>query len=183
AYGLTNDSQLELNVDQFGAGDRIPAKDIPGSGVKIGGAMKLKFLDQLRGDPLSLSFKLAGISETTPQNGSIKGTLYSEFPISYQLAPETSISINPKVGLFGKTSRFGVGLGVNQVLFDKLQLIGEYTPIFDNRKDVWSAGLRFLPNAALAFDIFATNAIGQSGLGTLTGEPETSVGLSINWGI
>jgi hypothetical protein len=183
AYGLTNDSQLELNVDQFGAGDRIPEKDLPGSGVKIGGAMKLKFLDQARGDLLSLSFKLAGISETTRQNGSIKGTLFTEFPIAYQLSPQTSISINPKAGFFGKTSRIGVGIGVNQALSNKLQLIGEYTPVFDGGRDVWSTGLRFLPSASLAFDVFATNAIGQSGLGTVTGEPDTSVGFSLNWGI
>ncbi|WP_237741489.1 porin [Anabaena sp. PCC 7108] len=183
AYGLTNDAQLELIVDQFGASDRIPAKDVSGPGVKIGGVMKLRFLDQARGDLLSLGFKLAGISETTFKGQSLTGSLYTEIPISYQLSPQTAISINPKGGFFGKVSRIGVGIGINQALSDKLQLIGEYTPILNDGKDVWSTGLRFLPNAGLAFDVFASNAIGQGGLGTVTAEPDTNFGFSINWGI
>lgn len=183
AYGLTNDAQLELMVDQFGASDRISAQDVSGSGVKIGGAMKLRFLNQAQGDSLSLGFKLAGISETTFKGQSLTGSLYTELPISYQLSPQTSISINPKGGFFGKVSRIGVGFGVNQALSDKLQLIGEYTPILSEGRDVWSTGLRFLPQAGLAFDVFASNAIGQGGLGTVTAEPDTNFGVSINWGI
>lgn len=96
AYGLTEDSQLELSVDQFASSDRFSERDISGPGIKIGGAIKLKFFDQARGDGVTLSAKLAGISETALQRGGINGTLYVELPITYQLNSQTAISINPK---------------------------------------------------------------------------------------
>ncbi|MBD2206836.1 porin [Calothrix sp. FACHB-1219] len=184
AFGLTDDSQLELTVDQFASSDRFSEQDISGPGVKIGGAMKLKFLDQIRGDGLTLSLKLAGISETELQGGGINGTLYVELPIAYQINSQTALSINPKAALFGDTERIGLGIGVNQAIGDNLQLIGEYTPVLDGKRSTWSTGLRFLPSSGFGLDLFAGNAIGQSGLGTLTAEPDgTNFGFSINWGI
>lgn len=184
AYGFSNDSQIELIVDQFGGSDRLSGVEISGTGVKIGGAIKLKFLDQVRGDLLSLGFKLAGISEAAFQGNALNGTVYAELPIAYQLSPQTSISINPKGAFFGKVARAGIGIGINQALGDQWQLIGEYTPVFsDGKTDVWSTGVRFLPSSRLGIDIFAGNAIGQTGLGTVTAESGTNVGFSINWGI
>lgn len=185
AFGLTHDAQLELNVDQFGASDRLSGAAISGPGVKIAGAIKLRFLDQARGDLLSLGFKLAAISETTYQaGGDLTGTVYTELPIAYQLTPQTAISINPKGAFFGSVARVGLGIGINQALGNQLQLIGEYTPIFaDGKRDVWSAGFRFLPSPRLGLDIFAGNAIGQSALGTVTGESGTNLGFSVNLGI
>ncbi|MDZ7957941.1 MAG: DUF5777 family beta-barrel protein [Aulosira sp. DedQUE10] len=184
AYGLTDDSQLELSVDQFASSDRFSEQDISGPGVKIGGAMKLKFFDQARGDLLTLSAKIAGISETTLQSSGLNGTLYVELPIAYQLSSQTAISINPKGAFFGDTRRIGVGIGINQAIGDQLQLIGEFTPVLDGKRSVWSTGLRFLPISGFGLDIFASNATGQSGLGTLNAEPDgTNFGFSINWGI
>jgi hypothetical protein len=171
-------------VDQFGGSDRLSGAEISGPGVKIGGAIKLKFLDQVRGDLLSLGLKLAGISEAAFQGDALNGTVYAELPIAYQFSPQTSVSINPKGAFFGQVSRIGVGIGINQALGEQLQLIGEYTPIFvDGNRDVWSAGVRFLPSSKLGIDVFAGNAIGQSGLGTVTAESGTNIGFSINWGI
>ncbi|WYL97059.1 MAG: porin [Gloeotrichia echinulata IR180] len=184
AYGLTNDAQFELIVDQFASSGRFSIQDISGPGVKIGGAIKLKFLDQARGDLVTLGFKLAGISDTALQGGGIVGSVYTELPITYQFSPQTAIFMNPKGGFFGKTTRSGVGIGINQAIGDKLQLIGEFTPIFEGKTGIWSTGLRYLPNSGLGFDLFAGNAIGRSGLGTVTADPAgTNVGFSINWGI
>ncbi|MBD2357495.1 autotransporter outer membrane beta-barrel domain-containing protein [Tolypothrix sp. FACHB-123] len=184
AYGLTDDSQLELTVDQFASSDRFSEQDISGPGVKIGGAIKLKFLDQIHGDGLTLSVKLAGISDTELQKGGLNGTLYVELPIAYQISPQTAVSINPKGAFFGDTRRIGLGIGINQAIGDNLQLIGEYTPVLDGKKSTWSTGLRFLPSSGFGLDLFAGNAIGQSGLGSLTAEPDgTNFGFSLNWGI
>ncbi|MBD2210143.1 porin [Nostoc linckia FACHB-104] len=184
AYGLTDDSQLELSVDQFASSDRFSEQDISGTGIKIGGAMKLKFFDQARGDGVTLSAKLAGISETQLQSGGLNGTLYVELPISYQLNSQTTISINPKGAFFGSNRRIGVGIGINQAIADWLQLIGEFTPVLDGKRSTWATGLRFLPSSRFGLDIFATNTIGQSGLGTLNAEPDgTNFGFSLIWGI
>ncbi|BAY98207.1 hypothetical protein NIES37_21550 [Tolypothrix tenuis PCC 7101] len=184
AYGLTEDSQLELSVDQFASSDRFSEDDISGPGIKIGGAIKLKFFDQARGDGVTLSTKLAGISETALQEGGINGTLYAELPITYQFNSQTAISINPKGAFFGSTRRIGIGIGINQAIADWLQFIGEFTPILDGERSTWATGLRLLPSSRFGLDIFATNAIGQSGLGTLNAEPDgTNFGFSLIWGI
>lgn len=181
AYGIANDLQVELPIEQFG-GDlsSIAADNSPNSGVKLGPGAKFRFLDQTQGDPFSLSAKVLGVRDfgSRPR----LGTLSVEIPVAYQPNNKTALFFNPKSAFFSAKERLGIGLGINQVISDKLQFIGEFTPVFSGNRSVWSTGLRYFePRTNLGIDVYASNAAGQNGLGGLVADKETNVGFNVHW--
>jgi hypothetical protein len=180
AYGAGNNLQIEGLVEQTAGGNKLSAEETGGSGVKIGPGAKIRFLDQSQGDPVSLSFKISGVGDLGTRGN--LGTLYTELPILYQPSAQTALFFNPKAGFNGNIERWGIGVGINQAVSRNLQLIGEFTPVFSGQRSVWSAGVRyFKPSSNLAVDVYAGNAVGQTGLSTLVGEPGTNLGFNLHW--
>lgn len=180
AYGASNNLQIEGLVEQTAGGDKLSAAETGGSGVKIGTGAKIRFLDQSQGDPVSLSFRISGVGDLGTRGN--LGTLYTELPILYQPNAQTALFFNPKAGFNGEIDRWGIGVGINQAISNNFQLIGEFTPVLSGQRSVWSAGVRyFKPSSNLAIDVYAGNAVGQTGLSTLVGEPSTNLGFNLHW--
>ncbi len=177
-YGLANDLQLEIPIEQFGNDDRLPPSETFGNAIKFGAGAKLRFLNQAQGDPFSLSVKVKGVRDSKRPR---VGTLFAEIPIVYQNSNKTALFFNPKAAFYRKEERFGLGLGINQVLTDKLQLIGELTPV-SGEKLVWSTGLRYFePEVDLGIDIYASNTSGQNSIGGLVADTSTNFGFNVHW--
>ncbi len=177
-YGLANDLQLEIPIEQFGNDDQLPPSETFGNAIKFGAGAKLRFLNQAQGDPFSLSVKVKGVRDSKRPR---VGTLFAEIPIVYQNSNKTALFFNPKAAFYRKEERFGLGLGINQVLTDKLQLIGELTPV-SGEELVWSTGLRYFePEADLGIDIYASNTSGQNSIGGLTADTSTNIGFNVHW--
>ncbi len=177
-YGLANDLQLEIPIEQFGNYDRLPPSETFGNAIKFGAGAKLRFLNQAQGDPFSLSVKVKGVRDSKRPR---VGTLFAEIPIVYQNSNKTALFFNPKAAFYRKEERFGLGLGINQVLTDKLQLISELTPV-SGEELVWSTGLRYFETEAdLGIDIYASNASGQNSIGGLVADTSTNFGFNIHW--
>lgn len=143
AYGLTNDVQIELIGEEFREDLRFIDELSPEGrqqGFQIGPAAKIRFLDQVQGDPFSLSLKVSGLANFDTQ----VGILATELPVLYQANPRVALLFNPKVALVSSSFLVGLGLGVNYELYQGLQLIGEVTPLVTGEPVVWSAGLRYL---------------------------------------
>ncbi|MGB7440807.1 MAG: hypothetical protein WA919_07040 [Coleofasciculaceae cyanobacterium] len=180
AYGLTNDLQLEFALDDFGGEDNVSSGESAGTDLKYNFGAKLRFLDQVQGDPFSLSFKLTGGRDTGRRRQ--VGTLFVELPMVYQTGSKLALFVNPKAAFYSDMERVGVGLGVNYAVSDGLQLIGELTPVLNGERSVWSVGARYLHRQSnLGLDIYTSNAIGQNGLGGLVGESGTSIGFNLHW--
>lgn len=178
-YGLANDLQLEIPLEKFGNYDNLPDSESFGNGVQFGAGAKFRFLNQAQGDPFSLSLKVKGVRDFgDPPNF---GTLFFELPIVYQNSNKTALFFNPKAAFYRQQERIGLGLGINQVLSDKLQLIGELTPI-SGYELIWSTGLRYFePGADLGIDIYASNTSGQNGIGGLIADTTTNIGFNVHW--
>jgi uncharacterized protein YjbI with pentapeptide repeats len=177
ATGLTNDVQLEFFAGNYSGPISNGIEPDP---VKLGGAAKIRFLDQVQGDPFSLAAQVTFAQTLTQPNGfSEAGVIFQYRPI-----PQLALLFEPKVGVFGTDERFGTGLGFNLQLWKGLQLIGEYTPIFvgQGQTGIWSAGLRYLdPKLGLGFDVYGSNAAGLNSIGTLIGRDNASIGFNIHW--
>ncbi|NEQ96110.1 MAG: hypothetical protein F6K30_05200 [Cyanothece sp. SIO2G6] len=47
---------------------------------------------------------------------------------------------------------------------------------------MWAAGAWYaVPKTGVSLDLYASNAAGRNGLGTLVGEADTSAGFNFNW--
>ena len=177
-YGLANDLQLEIPIEQFGNYDRLPDSETFGNAIKFGAGAKLRFLNQAQGDPFSLSVKVKGVRDSKRPR---VGTLFAEVPIVYQNNDKTALFLNPKMAFYRKEERLGLGLGINQVLSEKLQLIGELTPV-SGHELIWSTGLRYFePGADLGIDIYASNTSGQNSIGGLVADTSTNIGFNVHW--
>jgi hypothetical protein len=177
ATSITNDVQLEfLGEDVYNAAEI--SRQALGEAFKLGAAAKIRLLDQVQGDPFSLSIKGSFAQSLSEPIGYSAGELIFQYrPIS-QLA----FTVNPKLGIRGDDKRVGVGLGVNYQLWKGFQLIGEVTPMATGEKTVWTAGIRYLdPKYKVGIDVYAGNAIGQYSYAGLVAQPDPVIGVNLHW--
>jgi Pentapeptide repeats (8 copies) len=177
ATGLTNDVQLEFLALAY---DGPIANGLNPEALKLGGAAKIRFLDQVQGDPFSLAARATFAQTVTERNGFSEGGLIFQ----YRPIPQLALLFEPKAGVFGGDERFGTGLGVNLQLWKGLQFIGEYTPVFvgQDKTGVWSVGLRYVDaKTGLGVDVYSSNAAGLDSFGTLIGRPDPSIGFNVHW--
>jgi hypothetical protein len=181
AIGMTEDFQLELLFDTPAGYTLSPAARGGGDDVRFGAAAKLRLFDQNKGDLVSLAVKVGGSKDYTPRTG--VGTLTVELPITYQANSSLAMFVTPKASFNGSAEPVGIGLGANYALSDRFQLIGEVTPVFKNSfRSVWSAGLRYSDiKSGFGADLYAGNAVYQQGIGSLSGDTRTYVGLNLHW--
>jgi hypothetical protein len=177
AYGLSDNAQLEFLGQQLGANDQQT-----GNSFKLGVGAKLQFLDQIQGDPFSLSVR-GTLEEATAQQSDGVGNFAAELAFLYQLTPQLALTFNPKAGFYSSESIFGAGLGFNYEFFKGIQLIGEVTPILSGpqKNTIWAAGLRYInPDWNAGLDIYGTNGTGAYGIGSLVGQSDNQVSVGVN---
>ena len=64
---------------------------------------------------------------------------------------------------------------------DTITAIGEFTAV-QSDKPVWAVGLRHSPRTLpFSIDLYASNAAGLNGIGSLLSNNDAQVGISLNW--
>lgn len=179
AYGLTHDAQIEILGTDFDEGEAFNSINY-GSGFKFGPAAKLRLLDQVQGDPVSLALKAGAVVDLSTE-GQL-GIPFAAVPIQYRLTPDVALTVSPMAAFIRSEALVGVGLGINYALLKDVQLIGEFTPVVTGEPSVWSAGVRFLnPNLNLGVDLYGSNAISQNTIGGLVAQSGATIGVNLHW--
>ncbi|MEB3232916.1 MAG: hypothetical protein VKJ64_18055, partial [Leptolyngbyaceae bacterium] len=179
AYSPDEDFQIEGLIEEFSSPNNIITENEAGDNVKYAVGAQLRLLNQQQGDPFSLGVRLLGGRDTDDDRQI--GTLFADLPMAYDVSDRTTLFANPRLAAFSEDEVFGIGVGVNHEVLDGLQLVGEVTPVIDETV-VWAAGARYtVPKTGLSLDLYASNAAGRNGLGTLVGESDTNVGFNLNW--
>lgn len=179
AYSPDDNLQLEGILEEFGSEGEVSPADSAGDNLKYQIGARLRLLNQFQGDPVSLSARILGGRDTDADQQI--GTFFAELPVTYQASSQIAFLFDPKLAAFGDDTRVGLGLGLNYEVAPGLQLIGEVTPVV-SESTIWAVGTRYrLPVAPVSLDLYATNAIGRHGLGTLVGEPGARLGVNVNW--
>ena len=175
SYGMSDDAQLQIVGQQLSNSNTILNERF-----QLGGVVKLRFLSQTYGDPLSLSL-IGGFEEGTSEDA--VGLFTAELAFLYQLSPQFAVTFNPKVAFFGSDDILGTGFGLNFQPFTGVQLIGEVTPILtgNNRQTIWSTAFRYIhPEWNAGIDLYATNGAGTYGIGGLIPQADNHVNVGFN---
>jgi len=175
SYGMSDDAQLQIVGQQLSNSNTILNERF-----QLGGVVKLRFLSQTYGDPLSLSL-IGGFEEGTSEDA--VGLFTAELAFLYQLSPQFAVTFNPKVAFFGSDDILGTGFGLNFQPFTGVQLIGEVTPILtgNNRQTIWSTAFRYIhPEWNAGIDLYATNGAGTYGIGGLIPQANNQVNVGFN---
>ncbi|WP_172294331.1 hypothetical protein [Pseudoruegeria sp. HB172150] len=180
-FSPDRDGEIVAVIEQYADDGTADPALVPSDGARYMLGLKLRFLDQNNGDPLSLSMTgLFGrqIDGDTPG----VGAAYVDASASYKFNDTLTVTASPKLGAFGDVEIYGLGLGVNYELFDGLELIAEATPVGGDGEDTtWAAGMRYtVPGSSLSVDLNASNAIGRYGIGTLIAQDSTRYSLGIS---
>ena len=140
----------------------------------IGG--RWQALNEADGDGLSLGLHtLVGRDIEQPT----VGVVYVSALAGKQLSDAIYGRVNLSAGLFSDDQVYGIGTGVTVGFSERLHGIFEYT-YADGSSDVITAGVRCLPDwGNMAIDLFATNAAGQRGVGSIIGQDDFSIGLTV----
>jgi len=175
SYGMSDDAQLQITGQQISNSNTILSERF-----QLGGAVKLRFLSQTYGDPISLSL-IGGFEEGTSEDA--VGLFTAELAFLYQLSPQFAVTFNPKAAFFGSDDILGTGFGLNFQPFTGVQFIGEVTPILtgNNRQTIWSTALRYIhPEWNAGIDLYATNGAGTYGVGGLIPQADNHVNVGFN---
>lgn len=179
-FSPDQDFQIEGTIDKFSVDGSVGAAQVSNiNEARYMVGVKLRWLDQNEGDRISLATR-AMFGRDMASAGAV-GTLYLSMPVSYDFSDRTTLTVNPRVAVFGNTETYGLGVGINHEILPGLQAIAEATAVGDGETPVWAVGGRYeIPNSGFGVDLHATNAIGNTGLGTLVAQDETRLVLGVS---
>ena len=144
---------------------------------RIGG--KGILLSPLRGGPFWLAVS-GSLGRNLSEHNSKQGYAFGEITGTWQLNSKLAFSVNPKVAWSGAGNLYGLGLGANFAISQKLELLPEIIIAGDNfSKTTSTIGLRYHFSDSIATTVYASTAASLNNIGQLLGKGDTNVGAMI----
>ena len=172
------DFQVEFTFEDYALADTTGFRTEAEEDVRYSVGARYQALSEAEGDPVTLGARVMfGRDFEVPTVGVFVG----ELSVRKDLGDRADFVFNPKLAAFGEDTLYGAGLGLNYDLTDKLKLMSEVTLRDDGSDGIYAIGLRrSFPESISAIDIYATNAAGRSGIGSLLAG-ETQIGVSFTY--
>ncbi|PRX11055.1 UNVERIFIED_ORG: hypothetical protein BCL66_10215 [Martelella mediterranea] len=180
AFSPDQDLQLDAIFSQYPSGGAAgKAKSVWNDEWSYMFGGKLRLMDQKYGDLFSLSAQvLAGRDFKKPTTG----ILYGALPASLAFSEKASVTLESKFAAYDSERLWAVGGGLSVRPFRDLELLGEVTAVSDDGDTIWSAGARYnLNGTPFSADVYATNATGLHGVGTMLAQDDPRYGLTLRF--
>ncbi|WP_299353401.1 hypothetical protein [uncultured Shimia sp.] len=178
-FSPDRDAEIQFILEQFSDSASAPVEPlVPTTDLRYMFGPKLRFLDQNNGNAISLTGRV--LFGRRVESGTSYGVFFAELVAGYKPSSALSFTTAAKLSAFSSTEIAGLGFGVNYALSDKLELIGEVTPVgLDGGDTVWAAGLRYrIGDTGLMMDLQGTNAIGRVGVGSMIAQDDPRFALT-----
>ena len=173
------DFQIEFTFEDYALEDGNAFRTPVAEDTRYSAGVRYQALSEDEGDPFSFGARLAlgrDIEKPTA------GVAYAEASARKRLAQGVNITVAPRAAVEGGSQFYAAGLSVDWTPAKDIKLTGEYSLTGgDTAENIWAFGVqRSFPKSISSIDIFATNAAGRSGVGSmLSGEPQ--VGVMLTW--
>ena len=170
------DYESNNNVAQTSPQARLYSDD-DSKNFRIGG--KGILLSPLRGGPFWLAVS-GSLGRNLSEHNSKQGYAFGEITGTWQFNSKLAFSVNPKVAWSGAGNLYGLGLGANFAISQKLELLPEIIIAGDNfSKTTSTIGLRYHFSDSIATTVYASTAASLNNIGQLLGKGDTNVGAMI----
>ena len=144
---------------------------------RIGG--KGILLSPLRGGPFWLAVS-GSLGRNLSEHNSKQGYAFGEITGTWQFNSKLAFSVNPKVAWSGAGNLYGLGLGANFAISQKLELLPEIIIAGDNfSKTTSTVGLRYHFSDSITTTVYASTAASLNNIGQLLGKGDTNAGAMI----
>ncbi len=182
AFSPDRDAEIQVIFEQYSDSGSADANLVPTTKTRYMVGPKLRFMDQNNGDAFSLSGRLL-YGRQIESKAQKLGVFYGDLTASYKTADERLVmTASPKLGAFGDVEIAGLGLGLNYLVGDAIELMAEITPVMaDGDEATWAAGARYnFVGSGFSVDAMATNAIGRQGIGSMVSQGDTRFSLMLS---
>ena len=176
---------FEITVVDYGSNNKVPQTTQQATLYTDDGSENFRFggkgilLSPLRGGPFWVAVS-GSLGRNISDNNSFQGYAFGEIIGTWQLNSKLAFSMNPKVAWSGAGNLYGLGLGANIAMGQKLELLPEIIIAGDNlSKTTSTVGLRYHFNDSIATTIYASTAASLNNIGQLLGKGDTAVGTMI----
>jgi hypothetical protein len=176
-YAPDPDIQLEFSLENFALkiGSSFRSEAVEDERFMVGG--RWQAMDEAYGQPLNLSLGLAASRDI--QKPAI-GSLFAEISASKTFT-NGALTLNARSAIYAAETLVGAGIMYSHNFSDTITAIGEFTAV-QSDKPVWAVGLRHSPRTLpFSIDLYASNAAGLNGIGSLLSNNDAQVGISLNW--
>ena len=141
----------------------------------IGG--RWRSLSEEYGHPFTLTF---GATVGRDFNKPSVGALFTDVVLSKRLS-RLDLKLSALYGIYASEKPLGVGLGVSREVLPSFYIGGEIT-VTNERKKIWQLNAEYdFENTPFRIGLFATNAIGRTGMGQLYSTSEPTIGAALRW--
>ena len=172
------DFQIELFLENYALDEGTRFRTEEDEDTRYGFGARYQALSEAEGDMASLGGRVIlgrDIEEPT------LGVVFAEAALAKQLTPQFELTANPKLAAYTGEEVYAFGLGAEYAISDRLHAVAEASFVNDDRDGIWAVGLRHtFPEALTAIDVYATNAAGRTGVGSMLAG-ETQIGASFIW--
>ncbi len=171
------DFQFELSFEDYGmtAGSNFRSEDVENLRYFVGGHWQA--MDEAYGQPFNLGlYANAGRNMSDPSIGVLFGGATASKSFDWG-----ALAVNGRGGIYAAEKVAGVGVSASYDINESLTAIGEVTYVMDD-DPVWAIGMRHDPEPLpFAFSVYATNAIGMNGIGSLVSNDTPQFGVMLHW--
>lgn len=180
--GLSQLFTLDLAVGQINtsAQSNSPLTGIylqPGSSMVRGGGSAL-LLSQARGDALSSALRLS-FGRVLGENRA--GYLFAESMNTYQLSPNLSFNLNPKLAWTSSTTPWAIGASLNWQITPWLSVIPEANIGGSGSQSNWTLGLRGCPSDQICIELYGSTSLSLMDMGQLLATDTPAAGIGLNY--
>ena len=172
------DFQIEMFLEDYALDEDTDFRTREDEDTRYGFGARYQAFSEAEGDFASLGSRVIlgrDIKEPT------LGVLFAEAAFAKRLMPRLELTANPKAAIYTDNQIYGLGFGAEYEILDRLHAVAEATAVSDDRDSIWAVGLSHtFPEALTAIDVYATNAAGRTGIGTMLAG-EIQIGASFVW--
>ena len=167
---------FEVKFADYESNNKVPQtspqarlySDDDSKNFRIGG--KGILLSPLRGGPFWLAVS-GSLGRNLSEHNSKQGYAFGEITGTWQFNSKLAFSVNPKVAWSGAGNLYGLGLGANFAISQKLELLPEIIIAGDNfSKTTSTIGLRYHFSDSIATTVYASTAASLNNIGQLLGK-------------
>ena len=176
---------FEVTIVDYESNNKVPQTSEHARLYSDDGSKNFRFggkgvlLSPLRGGPFWLAVS-GSLGRNLSDNNSGQGYAFGEITGTWQLNSKFAFSVNPKVAWSGVGKLYGLGLGANLAISQKLELLPETIIAGDNfSKTTSTLGLRYHFNDSIATTVYASTAASLNNIGQLLGKGDATVGTLI----
>ena len=176
---------FEVTVVDYESNNKVPQTSEHARLYSDDGSKNFRFggkgvlLSPLRGGPFWLAVS-GSLGRNLSEHNTKQGYAFGEITGTWQFNSKLAFSVNPKVAWSGAGNLYGLGLGANFAISQKLELLPEIIIAGDNfSKTTSTIGLRYHFSDSIATTVYASTAASLNNIGQLLGKGDTNVGAMI----